>query len=273
MYHLPKIKKRQIIILLVLFIFMFSCKEESGKKTKAAQVENLEADINFDELTTNFIKWWTYHSYNISLSSDFIGLNETSDTIGKRQFLERLMTSNYIPIKLNTKDGQETYKLFKLGTSANHDIGTTMKNQSITSFKHYNMEGSSFPEFDFTDLNGNRYTNENTKGKIVVLKTWFINCVACVAEFPELNELVEKYEHRDDILFLSLATDPKFELEDFLQKKEFKYEVVPSQNKFIQTILNLQFYPTHVIVDKNGTILKVVNKASEMISFLESYQT
>ncbi len=72
------------------------------------------------------------------------------------------------------------------------------------------------------------------------------------------------------MVFLSLALDSKAELESFLQKKDFEYKVVPNQKEFIEKKLNLHIYPTHLIVDKNGTIIKVVNKASEMISFLDN---
>jgi thiol-disulfide isomerase/thioredoxin len=140
----------------------------------------------------------------------------------------------------------------------------------LQSFNLFKMEGLPLTEFNFTDLNGNKYTNENTKGKTIILKTWFINCKACVAEFPELNEFVEKYKQRNDMIFVSLALDSKAELENFLQKNDFEYQVVPNQKEFIDKKLNLQMFPTHIIVDKIGTILKIVNKASEMISFLEN---
>ena len=263
-------KKHQIITILLLSIFVFSCKEKSEKIKLSEQVENLDPKVNLIELKIDFMKWWTYHSNNITLSSNFTGLNEKLDTIEKKQFLEKLITSNYIPIKLKSNKGLATYKLFKLDSSANKSIGTTIKNESLTNLKHYKMEGLSFPEFDFTDLNGNLYNNENTKGKIIILKTWFINCQACVAEFPELNEFVEKHKEMSDIIFVSLALDSKSELESFLQKKDFEYKVVPNQGDFIQKKLNLQFYPTHIVIDRNGTILKVVNKASEMISFFEN---
>jgi peroxiredoxin len=262
-----------ILISFVIFsILLFSCKEKekTEKKSISEKVENLEPKIEFNEIDSDFIKWWTYHSHNISLSSNFTGLNEKSDTIDKKQFLEKLTTGNYIPLKIKSDDKVEIYKLFKLDSNADKSIGSTIKNESLTNLKHFNMEGLPLPEFNFTDLNGNKYTNENTKGKTIILKTWFINCKACVAEFPELNELVENYKQRNDMIFLSLAQDSKAELENFLQKKDFEYQVVPNQKEFIDKKLNLQMYPTHIIVDKNGTIIKVVNKASEMISFLES---
>jgi peroxiredoxin len=260
-----------LILLVILSILLFSCKEKekTERKSISEKVENLEPKIEFNEIESDFIKWWTYHSYNISLSSDFTGLNEQSDTIEKKQFLEKLITANYIPLKMKSNDKDNTYKLFRLDSNADKSIGSTIKNESLTNLKHFKMERIPLPEFNFTDLNGNKYTNENTKGKTIILKTWFINCKACVAEFPELNELVENYKQRNDMIFVSLALDSKAELENFLQKKDFEYQVVPNQKEFIDKKLNLQMFPTHIIVDKNGTIIKVVNKASEMISFLE----
>jgi peroxiredoxin len=261
----------KIISVIIISITLFSCKENDKKEKQLAseKIEILEPNIDFNELEADFTKWWTYYSYNISLSSNFIGLNEKSDTIAKKQFLEKLITGNYIPLKIKSNTEMKTYKLFELDGNANKDISKTIKNESLTSLKHLNMEGQGLPKFELVDLNGNHYTNENTKGKTIILKTWFINCKACVAEFPELNEFVEKYKQRDDIIFVSLALDTKNKLESFLQKKDFEYKVVPNQKGFIEK-LNLQIYPTHLVVDENGTITKVVNKASEMIAFFES---
>jgi peroxiredoxin len=262
-------KKSLTITFVLLSFFISSCKNASEKKQVSIKIENLEPKVNLNELETDFIKWWTYHSNNISLASNFIGINETSNKIDKQHFLEALISGDFIPLKLKSKNGIEHYKLYKLDSLANKNIRNTIKSETLTTLKHYKMEGLKFPNFDFKDLNGNHYTNENTKGKITIFKTWFINCLACVAEFPELNELVEQYKNQSNILFLSLATDPKSDLENFLVKKMFDYKVVPNQKDFINNKLHLRSYPTHIIVDKNGTILKVVNKASELISFLK----
>ncbi len=258
-------KKPEIIAISLLLIFAFACKEKADK-----EIEVFEPDVNFNIVKPDFKRWWSYHYYNVSLSAEFTGINEQSDTVTKKQFLDALISGKYIPLKLKAQDGRETYKLFKLDPSAGESIGSTIKDEALLIRKHFNMEGQAFPQFTFTDLNDSFYTNENTKGKIVVFKTWFIGCTACVAEFPELNELVAKYKSRTDVVFVSLATDAKPELEKFLNKKAFTYEVVPGQKEFILKTLNLDAYPTHIVVDKNGTILKVVNKASEMIAFLEN---
>lgn len=251
---------------MLIAISITSCKEKSHENIDSK--EKFEPAVNVNDLTTNFQEWWTYYYFNIALSSNFSGLNEKSDTITKKQFLEKLITGNYIPLKMASNSESEAYKLFELDSNAHKDISTTIKNESLLSLKHFKMEGHEFPKFEFFDLNGNHYTNENTKGKTIVIKTWFIKCTACVAEFPELNEFVEANKQNNDIVFVSLALDSKSELESFLQKKDFEYQVVPKQKEFIRK-LDLQVYPTHLIIDKKGEIVKVVNRASEMIAFFE----
>ena len=214
------------------------------------------------------MKWWTYHNQNISLSSDFKGYSVDQKSMSKKEFLEALITTKYIPIKASSDASNPIYHLHPLSASAVKDIGITVKNESITKLQHHNMEGKPLPNFEFSDLNGNKYSNETIKGKTVVLKTWFINCTACVAEFPELNEFVEEH-HRDDVLFLSLATDSQEKLEVFLEKKPFNYAVVAEQNKYISKSLGFQSYPTHIVVGKDGNVLKVVGKAEDMIAFLK----
>lgn len=269
------------LISILLSIVLFSCNEkEDTKKPEETQIskkaENVEAkiepNVDVNEIESDFMTWWTYHYNTMSLSSNFIALNEQSDTIGKKEFLEKLITTHFIPLKIKSDATIQTYKLFKLSSQADKKIGNTIKNESLTSLQHFNMEGVRFPEFNFTDLQGNIYTNETIKGKTIIVKTWFINCKACIAEFPELNEFVEKHQQRNDLIFLSLALDTESKLKEFLQKKDFNYQVIANQRDFIEKKLSLQLYPTHIIVDKNGSVTKVVNKASEMISFFENEQ-
>jgi len=262
----------QFIGFILLPTILFSCKKSDKKEEdlKETNVVVYEPVVETSLIQTNFGRWWTYYSDNISLSSNFIGLNEQLDTIPKREFLEKLLTAQYIPLKVKSSNRNQTYKLLKLDAKANQDIAKTIRNESLTFFKYFEMEGLPFPEFIFEDIDGNIYTNENTKGKILFIKTWFINCAACVAEFPILNEYVEKYTREQDAIFLSLATDREIKLNAFLKTKVFNYEVVANQKTFISKTLNLQIFPTHLVVDENGIIVKVVNKASEMISYLSN---
>lgn len=252
------------IALLFFCLCIFACKGPS----EGDQAVPLDPAIYPDELERDYMQWWTYHSYYISLSSDFTGLGEESDTIPKKLFLNRLNTGDFVPVKIKSGEGV-VYKLYRLSSAADKSISATIKNESSIALKHLNMEGETFPKFGFTDLAGNYFTSENTSGKLTIFKTWFIGCKACVEEFPELNELVDRHKNENDIVFISLALDAASELEKFLLKKPFRYKVVPEMEDFIEKTLGQSIYPSHIIVDREGKIVKVVNKASEMISVLE----
>lgn len=260
------------IIFLAIILCFTSCMENKKPQTKDTRVNLHKPNVDFNSLQIDFRKWWTYHYNNISLSSEFIALNDRSEIISKKFFLEKLLTGDYIPLKLETSHSVEKLKLFKLDSSADQSIRTTIKSTSTVIYEYFKKEGSNFPEFNFKDLNGKEYKNENTFGKTLIIKCWFINCKPCIAEFPELNELVERHNDREDILFISLAIDSKADLEKFLNRKTFKYETIPNQEEFMNITLDVKQYPTHIVVNKNGIVEKVVSKSSELISYLKKSQ-
>jgi peroxiredoxin len=130
------------------------------------------------------------------------------------------------------------------------------------------MEGKELPNYQFEDIAGHKYNNVNTRGKIIVLKCWFIHCVACVKEFPELNKLVDNYKNRKDILFVSLAFDNKKDLKSFLKMHRFNYDVVPNQQTFMMDRLSINTFPTHIIIGKDGKIRKAVDNYKDLLPAL-----
>lgn len=260
------------LLLILTVMACISCKEWGNGQKQEDISASEKINAKFMVLETSFNDWWTYHENNISLSSDFVALNTQSENITKDQFLQSLISSEYIPLKLNSADSLSTYKLFKMSESADKSIRSTIKSTSKFIYHHFKMEGTKFPKFSFADLNGKKYDNDSTLGKTLIVKCWFINCTPCIAEFSELNQFVEDYENREDFLFIALAMDSKEDLDKFLAKRTFKYETIPNQKEFMAKTLNVKLYPTHFIVNKNGIIEKVVNKASELISYLEEGQ-
>lgn len=239
---------------------MLSCEE----KERVTETELLFSSLHADQA-----KWWRYHKTNIDLSSDFVPRGEEGDTLSKKAFFEALLTGDYIPIKLKSNAPENQYQLFRLQEGSDDDISYTIMADTYPEYRHFIMEGKEFPAFEFTDLEGNKITKEMTLGKTLVVKTWFIRCKPCIEEMPQLNELVEEYKDREDVIFLSLSLDTEEELQKFLSEKEFKYPVIPEQKAFIEDTLGFSVYPTHIVVEPTGKIRKVVNTAPEMIAALK----
>jgi peroxiredoxin len=247
-------KTSRVVLIIYSILVLSSC-------YKNPDYGNPEVDVNI--IQKEYMNWWTYYSKNIVLSSDYIALDVNMQIISKDHFLKLLTTGDFIPIRLKSKSSITHYKLYNLMANCD-DIKSTIMSESIYSYENFKKEGTSIPEFNFMDLNGNIYNKKTTKGKIIVLKCWFIHCQKCVQEMPELNKMVKQYKNRKDIIFVSLATDTNQELKKFLTKKIFNYAVVPNQTTYITEILNINEYPTHLIINKKGGISKIVSNFKEL---------
>ncbi|WP_440120814.1 TlpA family protein disulfide reductase [Tenacibaculum sp. Ill] len=249
--------------------------ETSSEEEEEDPEENLTVNessansgsIDTENIQKSFDNWESYTKENIDLMSTFIPLDDEGAVMEKGIFLTLLRTGAYIPVK-SEKDGKVQYQLTGIDDSADEKIKKSIVSKASIAHQYFKMEGKKLPDYNFVDLKGKAHNKADTKGKLLVIKCWFITCKVCVEEFPELNELVDKYKD-DKIEFVSLAFDKKDELVEFLETKEFKYPTIPEQKDYMAKKLKVKQYPTHLIVDANGIIIKMVSNVKTLTSELE----
>jgi peroxiredoxin len=122
--------------------------------------------------------------------------------------------------------------------------------------------------FDVTSLNGKSFKLEELKGKYVVLNFWFINCIPCVKEIPQLNKLVTAYRKRN-FVFIAFTLDNKYQLDDFLKKRPFTYNIVPKglpvALKYTRPGSDQVVFPTHIVINPKGEIQFRAEGASGLV--------
>ncbi|TDQ07043.1 TlpA family protein disulfide reductase [Pedobacter metabolipauper] len=209
------------------------------------------------KVLANTMNWLYYDRDYLRLSEDFSAFDQTSKSITKGQFLKQIAAGGYLPVRLIAKNASASYKLYKMPATTDQATKAVIQDYGKTLYAHYQKEGKKLPGFNFIDLNGKKYNETTTKGKIVVFKFWFVKCLPCRQEMPELNSWVAKYKNRKDILFVSLALDDPKALNAFLKKTKFDYAVVADQADYLADILKINQFPTHLIVNKTGLVAKV----------------
>jgi peroxiredoxin len=226
-------------------------------------IKNRNAIQEEDGILKDLNSWWSYTYQNIDLSQDFIALAPNDKILSKRVFLQLLTTGDFYPVKTNNRNHLPCYKLGNLNTT-DKEIPNTIIQWAGEKLFYSDMEGRELPPYNFKDLAGKTYNNVTTRGKIMVLKCWFIHCTACVKEFPDLNKLVDDYRNRKDLLFVSLASDNKPDLVNFLKTHKLNYAVIPNQQEYMGDKLHVYSYPTHIIVGKDGKIAKVLDNYNDL---------
>ncbi|SED08301.1 Thiol-disulfide isomerase or thioredoxin [Tenacibaculum sp. MAR_2009_124] len=245
----------------------YSDTNSSGIDSIAEKTDNTAANNPLESIQGSFDLWDTYSKNNIDLMSSFHPLDENGKTIGKGMFLSLLRTGLFLP-NSGLKNGKKSYRLVSLKKNADEKVKKNIISLANTANHYFRLEGKKLPDYNFVSLKGQAFNKKDTKGKLVVIKCWFITCKICVEEFPELNKLVDKYKDKN-VVFVSLAFDKKDKLEEFLKTKEFKYPTVPSQKEYMVKKLKLKQYPTHIIVDSNGVIMKMVSNVHTLASELD----
>jgi thiol-disulfide isomerase/thioredoxin len=141
------------------------------------------------------------------------------------------------------------------------------------------LTGTKAPNFEFTDINGNIISTENTVGKIVVLNFWFVGCAPCLKEIPELNEIYAKYKENPDVIFASITYDDIKKVKKNLKKYNFDYPIVANAKNICDSF-EINGYPTNIVIDRKGEVYfsftggfsgigKVVSKSIQKVLEME----
>lgn len=212
-------------------------------------------------LTKDYATWYGYASHRAPLACDFKPLDTTGKLVTRQAFLQQLLRGNVLAFATG-RDGQRP--VYQLYSYAGHDALLRRSSQRLAQDALYQVErvGQRLPAYRFTDLAGNTYTPATMRGKVFVLKCWFIHCAGCLKEFPEVNALVAKYQSNPGVVFVSLAYDEAAPLRRFLQQKPLRYAVVPQMMTYMQEKLHVNGYPTHVVVGRDGRIAYMTNTAA-----------
>jgi thiol-disulfide isomerase/thioredoxin len=134
--------------------------------------------------------------------------------------------------------------------------------------------GDMMMDFSITDCEGTEYQlfellNEK---KAVMLNFWYLNCEPCKMEFPFVQEAYEACG--DDVAFLAMnPVDGTNEtVAAFKAENKLTFSVSACDSRW-QNVLNLNAFPTTLIIDRYGYIVAshrgMFTESAEMISALE----
>ncbi len=118
------------------------------------------------------------------------------------------------------------------------------------------VDGDRAQDFTLSDINGNKITLSEMRGKVVMIEFWATWCPPCRQSIPDLNTIFNKYKDRGFVLLaisLDKGSDAQSLIMSFIKEYPMAYTVL-LDNGDTGRKYGVSSIPTSFIIDKTGRI-------------------
>ena len=114
------------------------------------------------------------------------------------------------------------------------------------------------PSVTFTALDGQKFTSESLKGKVVMVNFWATSCVTCIKEMPQMAETYNKYKDQGlEFIAVAMSYDPPNYVLNYAETRKLPFKVaLDPQGELARSFGDVKLTPTTYVIDKEGKIIK-----------------
>jgi len=132
---------------------------------------------------------------------------------------------------------------------------------------HAEMVGRHAPLLDAEKWYNSQADGFDLKGKVILLDFFGVWCRPCMAKIPFIKELHEHYSDRGLIIIGVHTAQSREKVPEFISRDDIKYTIAVDEHGLNAKSFNIFFYPTVVLIEREG-IIKAVNPSDEELKDL-----
>ncbi|HTR26650.1 MAG TPA: TlpA disulfide reductase family protein [Terriglobales bacterium] len=125
---------------------------------------------------------------------------------------------------------------------------------SLTSLAANDDEGQPAPRFHAKTTTGETYTNDNVKGKVVLLQFWTTWCPYCRREQSVLDSIDKEFAGKGVIVLAIDVAESKKKVRQYLQDNPRSCRIVMTEDTNLAAMYQANSYPIYVVIDREGNI-------------------
>jgi len=114
--------------------------------------------------------------------------------------------------------------------------------------------GQPMPRFSATALDGQKFTNESVKGKVVLVQIWATWCQYCRRDQPAVDAVSQDFGEQRLLVLAVNAGESKSKVQQYLARSPRRVPVVLMEKTNLAALFPAHAYPYYVAVDADGKI-------------------
>jgi thiol-disulfide isomerase/thioredoxin len=115
-------------------------------------------------------------------------------------------------------------------------------------------EGQPAPRFHAKTMTGETYTNDNVKGKIVLLEFWTTWCPYCRREQSLVDSIDREFSGKGVVVLAVDVAESKKKVRQYLQDSPRSCRIVLTEDTNLAAMYQANSYPIYVVIDRDGNI-------------------
>lgn len=207
----------------------------------------------------------------ISTTEGLFGIDADSDgAIGNEQFSLETSYANEVEVVFRFGD----IYLSTESIDSVKNVVTVRRRPKSEYLREELAVGKQMPDFSFVDFAGKKRSLSEFRGKYLLIEWWGVWCIDCVRDMPFTVKAYERFRSRG-FEILGLNWDDKTEdAAAFLVKSAatWPHARKDSIKELTETTYRIQEYPALVLLDPNGKVLSLKQKALQGPELLETLE-
>jgi thiol-disulfide isomerase/thioredoxin len=110
------------------------------------------------------------------------------------------------------------------------------------------------PRFHAKTLEGEQFTNESVKGKVVLFQFWTTWCPYCKGEESLVNDITTEFAGKGLVVLAIDVGESKKTVQQYLKDHPRKCRIVLTGDTNLAAMYAANSYPIYVVVDRDGKV-------------------
>jgi thiol-disulfide isomerase/thioredoxin len=114
--------------------------------------------------------------------------------------------------------------------------------------------GEPAPHFAAKTIDGEKFTSDALRGKVVLIQFWATWCQYCKKDEPALEAVTKEFE-KDGLVVLAVDMgEPRRKVKKYVEESPRPWKIVLAEDTTLAAICEAKSYPLYVLIDREGLV-------------------